>query len=132
MACSLQGGSTSSAITKLTSRLNFLKERRSQIANEIQSRDKVQCSQNLEKCQSLPDNPEKVRGLEGAVSSQKSEKLRKAESHSESRGKRSEAQHQHILDRGKSESHLSVDVDKGRVVDSSRSKPFPSPRKDNR
>ncbi|KAM5575448.1 rho GTPase-activating protein REN1 [Rosa sericea] len=133
-----EGVSTTSAITKLTSRLNFLKERRSQIASEIQSRDKVQSSQNLEKCQWLPDNPEKFRGLEGAVSSQKSEKLRKAESHSESRGKKSEAQQQHILDRGKSESHLSVDVDKGRVVDSSRSssssssKPFPSPRKDNR
>lgn len=120
----------------MTSRLNFLKERRSQIASEIQGRDKGQLSQSLEKSQSFPDNPEKVKGVEVSGSSQKAEKLRKAESHSENRVKKSEAQQQHILDRGKSESHLSITVDKGRVADSSSSssssKPFPSPRKDTR
>lgn len=113
MACGLQG---SRGITKLTSRLNFLKERRT-----TEGRDKVQ---------SVPDTLEK---------GQKLEKLRKAESHSDHRGKKSEAQQQHILDRGKSESHLSIEVDKGHVFDNSSnssfstSKPFPpSPRKDNR
>ncbi|XP_004301357.1 PREDICTED: uncharacterized protein LOC101306825 [Fragaria vesca subsp. vesca] len=113
---SKRGSEGSRGITKLTSRLNFLKERRT-----TEGRDKVQ---------SVPDTLEK---------GQKSEKLRKAESHSDHRGKKSEAQQQHILDRGKSESHLSIEVDKGHVFDNSSnssfstSKPFPpSPRKDNR
>uniref|UniRef100_A0A2N9FKR3 Rho-GAP domain-containing protein n=1 Tax=Fagus sylvatica TaxID=28930 RepID=A0A2N9FKR3_FAGSY len=45
--------STTSALSKLTTRLNFLKERRSQIANELQNMDKSRGSghvvQNLEK-----------------------------------------------------------------------------------
>ncbi|KAM1292778.1 hypothetical protein ACFX13_020084 [Malus domestica] len=110
------GSSTTSAITKLTSRLNFLKERRSQIANELQGRGPAQ---NLDKSQSLQ------------YTSEKPEKLRKAESHSERGGKRSESQQQqHSLDRGKSESHLSVTVEKGRVVESSKQKT--SPRTDAR
>ena len=44
--------STTSALTRLTTRLNFLKERRSQIANEIQNMDKGRGpDQNLEKSQ---------------------------------------------------------------------------------
>ncbi|KAH8508661.1 hypothetical protein H0E87_010703 [Populus deltoides] len=44
--------STTSALTRLTTRLNFLKERRSQIANEIQNMDKGRGpDQNLEKRQ---------------------------------------------------------------------------------
>uniref|UniRef100_A0A6M2F6Y8 Rho-GAP domain-containing protein n=1 Tax=Populus davidiana TaxID=266767 RepID=A0A6M2F6Y8_9ROSI len=60
--------STTSALTRLTSRLNFLKERRSQIANEIQNMDKGRGSdQNLEKSQGseIPSfqNLEKDKGL---------------------------------------------------------------------
>ncbi|KAJ4845925.1 hypothetical protein Tsubulata_008406 [Turnera subulata] len=39
-----EGVSTTSALTKLTTRLNFLKERRTQIANELQNLDKGQGS----------------------------------------------------------------------------------------
>ncbi|KAL6573250.1 hypothetical protein OROHE_001709 [Orobanche hederae] len=46
--------STTSALSKLTNRLNFLKERRSQIASELQNLDKGRSScqpvQNLEQC----------------------------------------------------------------------------------
>lgn len=65
--------STPSALSKLTTRLNFLKERRSQITNELQNMDKGRESglfvQNLEKGRggepgvSL-QNPEKVQGFE--------------------------------------------------------------------
>lgn len=60
--------STTSALTRLTSRLNFLKERRSQIANEIQNMDKGRGSdQNLEKSQGSEtpsfQNLEKDKGL---------------------------------------------------------------------
>ncbi|KAM1777569.1 hypothetical protein ACFX11_044225 [Malus domestica] len=115
------GNSTTSAITKLTSRLNLLKERRSQIANEIQGRGP---GQSLDKSQSLQYD-------KSYETSEKPEKLRKAESHSERGGKRSESQQQqHSLDRGKSESHLSVAVEKGRVVEGSKLKT--SPRTDSR
>lgn len=74
--------STTSALTKLTTRLNFLKERRSQIASELQSMDKgrgsgqnVEKGRSLEHLQSLPiietiQNPEKGRGLESCQSLQ--------------------------------------------------------------
>ncbi|KAJ6304692.1 hypothetical protein OIU78_020296 [Salix suchowensis] len=60
--------STTSALTRLTTRLNFLKERRSQIANEIQNLDKGRGSdQNLEKSQGSEilsfQNLEKDKGL---------------------------------------------------------------------
>ncbi|XP_030502800.2 rho GTPase-activating protein REN1 [Cannabis sativa] len=59
--------STTSALTKLTTRLNFLKERRSQIATELQNMDKGRVSsqtvQNPEKGRELPHNyPEKGQG----------------------------------------------------------------------
>ncbi|PQM33783.1 rho GTPase-activating protein REN1 isoform X1 [Prunus yedoensis var. nudiflora] len=117
-------GGTTSAITKLTSRLNFLKERRSQIANEIQGRGSGQPAQNLDKSQSIQYSDKSLETTE------KPEKLRKAESHSYAeRGRKSESQQQHSLDRGKSESHLSVSVEKGRIVES---KPFSTPRTDSR
>lgn len=146
--------STTSALTKLTTRLNFLKERRSQIANELQNMDRGRGScqpvQNLEKGrESLQEfqtlqNAEKGRetdcshlfqnldggevGSEGQ-SFQNPEKLRKSESHSlnyADRGKRSEGQNPHSLDRGKSESNLSLNVDEGRVVEGQQ--PFISPK----
>ncbi|XP_011014130.1 PREDICTED: rho GTPase-activating protein REN1-like isoform X2 [Populus euphratica] len=60
--------STTSALTRLTTRLNFLKERRSQIANEIQNMDKGRGpDQNLEKSRGseIPSfqNLEKDKGL---------------------------------------------------------------------
>ncbi|GAB4861342.1 hypothetical protein Ancab_036503 [Ancistrocladus abbreviatus] len=50
--------STTSALSKLTTRLNFLKERKNQIANELQNLDKTR-----ESTQS-PRNPDKGKGLE--------------------------------------------------------------------
>ncbi|KAJ6735663.1 RHO GTPASE-ACTIVATING PROTEIN 7 [Salix viminalis] len=72
--------STTSALTRLTTRLNFLKERRSQIANEIQNLDKGRGSdQNLEKSQGSEilsfQNLEKDKGLgKERAPPQKSEK----------------------------------------------------------
>ncbi|KAG6598741.1 Rho GTPase-activating protein REN1, partial [Cucurbita argyrosperma subsp. sororia] len=58
---------TSSALTKLTTRLNFLKERRSQIANELQNMDRGRVSgQSLE-------NTDKGRGAEAKRSVQNSD-----------------------------------------------------------
>lgn len=66
--CLLQGSNlTSSALTKLTTRLNFLKERRSQIANELQNMDRGRVSgQSLE-------NTDKGRGAEAKRSVQNSD-----------------------------------------------------------
>ncbi|GMN40114.1 hypothetical protein TIFTF001_009342 [Ficus carica] len=144
---------TTSALTKLTTRLNFLKERRSQIANELQNMDIgrgfSQTVQNLETGREFPQyadknqgsevqasqNPEKGRdadsgesfwNLDGGVgtegqSFQYPEKIRKVVSHSlnyADRGKRSDDQSIHGLDRGKSDSHLLPNVEKGRIVES--------------
>ncbi|EOY15420.1 Rho GTPase activation protein with PH domain, putative isoform 3 [Theobroma cacao] len=62
--------STSSALTKLTTRLNFLKERRSQIANEILGMEKGRGSG-----QAVP-NPDKGKGSEPIQSLQNPEKGR--------------------------------------------------------
>ncbi|XP_015886013.3 rho GTPase-activating protein REN1 isoform X1 [Ziziphus jujuba] len=140
--------STTSALTKLTTRLNFLKERRSQIANELQNLDKSrgQPVQNLEKSRDSTQNPDKFQGLEQNAergretdgvgsegqSFQNPEKLRKSESHSlnyADRGKRSEGQNQPSLDRGLSEGHISVNADKGQVVEG---QPYISPPKPSR
>lgn len=150
---------TSSALTKLTTRLNFLKERRSQIANELQNMDKgrgsSQILQNLETDRGFSQNAEKNQGSEVQASQdleksreadnfefqilnggagmegqsfQNPERLRKAESQSLNyvdRGKRSDVQNTHGLDRGKSESHMSLNVEKGRIVEA---QPFFSSR----
>lgn len=134
-------------------RLNFLKERRSQIANELQNMDigrgSSQTVQNLETGREFPQNADKNQGsevqasqnpekgsdadsgesfwnLDGGVgtegrSFQYPEKIRKAVSHSlnyADRGKRSDDQSIHGLDRGKSESHPLPNVEKGRIVES--------------
>ncbi|KAH7524768.1 hypothetical protein FEM48_Zijuj06G0154300 [Ziziphus jujuba var. spinosa] len=140
--------STTSALTKLTTRLNFLKERRSQIANELQNLDKNrgQPVQNLEKSRDSTQNPDKFQGLEQNAergretdgvgsegqSFQNPEKLRKSESHSlnyADRGKRSEGPNHPSLDRGLSEGHISVNADKGQVVEG---QPYISPPKPSR
>lgn len=151
--------STTSALSKLTTRLNFLKERRSQIASELQNMDKGRGSsqivqilekgreslQNPDKSQVLEvqaiQNPEKGReessdlfqnldrcmGME-SQSFQNPEKRKKAESQSlnyADRGKRPDGQNVHGVDRGKSENHVSLNVDKGRVIEG---QPFISSR----
>ncbi|XP_057975106.1 rho GTPase-activating protein REN1 isoform X2 [Malania oleifera] len=77
--------STTSALSKLTTRLNFLKERRTQIANELQNMDKGrgsgrgpsephQSHSNMDKCQGLECplnlNLEKGRGIDASHSLQ--------------------------------------------------------------
>ncbi|XP_010520759.1 PREDICTED: rho GTPase-activating protein REN1 isoform X2 [Tarenaya hassleriana] len=86
-------GSTTSALSKLTTRLNFLKERRSQIANELQNMDKGRGrsgspSQNSEKGASDTPKSSKEKDLEGSP---------------------------HVLDRGRSENSMSYPTgDRGR------------------
>ncbi|KAK4352333.1 hypothetical protein RND71_027851 [Anisodus tanguticus] len=63
---------TTSALSKLSNRLNFLKERRTQIANELQHLDKIQSDEpvkNNEKGKgSEPQHPDKVQASQGQTS----------------------------------------------------------------
>ncbi|XP_010521049.1 PREDICTED: rho GTPase-activating protein REN1-like [Tarenaya hassleriana] len=97
-------GSTTSALSKLTTRLNFLKERRSQIANELQNMDKARSSSSSSSHRQafVSDNPERTSNQESDVNRLPSP---------------------HVLDRGRSESSLSYsgDRDKGRGSGSSSS-----------
>ncbi|CAL5204615.1 unnamed protein product [Lathyrus oleraceus] len=130
-------GANTSALTKLTSRLNFLKVGRSQAVNELQNADRgresSQSSRNQDKGkgserhQPLPSprmNPEKGKVMENSKSLEKgsskgksqqsSEKFRKSDSQP---GYHSEGWDQHTayLERGRSEGHhQSFNVDKGR------------------
>lgn len=66
----------------------------------------------------LTQNRDRSTGSEGQAF-QNLERLRKAESQSVShsdKGKRSEVQNSVGLERGKSENHMSISIDKGRVV----------------
>ncbi|KAL6983148.1 hypothetical protein U1Q18_016543 [Sarracenia purpurea var. burkii] len=115
---------TSSAMSKLSNRLNFLKERRSQIANELQNLDKGRITgpssiQNLDKFHRIDGqsvyNSEKGSGLDGSQFLQNAEKLRTL---SDGRSPqnidkgRLEDQFAPNLERGKSESFPKVE--KGR------------------
>ncbi|CAL0327341.1 unnamed protein product [Lupinus luteus] len=116
--------STPSALTKLTSRLNFLKVRQS--SDKGRDRDSNYSLQNLEKGKGpetqYVSNPEKGRGLESShsgkckSSNQNSEKLRKSDSqpgyHSEGWNPN---QYPKQLERGRSEGHHQpYNIDKGR------------------
>ena len=93
----------------------------------------VQATQNPEKGREsdsydLFQNFDRGMGTEGQQF-QNPDRLRKAESHSlnyADRGKRSDVQNSHGLDRGKSDNHLSLNVGKGRVVEGDQ--PFNSSR----
>lgn len=125
-----------------------MKERRSQIANELQNMDigrgSSQTVQNLETGREFLQNADKNQGsevqasqnpekgrddLDGGVgtkgqSFQYSEKIRKAVSHSlnyADRAKRSDDQSIHGLDRGKSDGHLLPYVEKSQIVESQAS-----------
>ncbi|KAE9587099.1 putative Rho GTPase activation protein [Lupinus albus] len=115
--------STPSALTKLTSRLNFLKVRQS--SDKGRDRDSNYSAHNLEKGKGSEtqyvSNPEKGRGLESShsgkckSSNQNSEKLRKSDSqpgyHSEGWNPN---QYPKQLERGRSEGHHQpYNVDKG-------------------
>lgn len=147
-----QGGPnhTSSALTKLTTRLNFLKERRSQIANELQNMDRGLVSsqpfENLEKgrgpeaqrsLQNSDDtqgsdvksmrNPESGRVSSTLESIQDSEKRApgidggQARKADADKGTRTGGgQSQSILDRGRSESHMGINTEKSTGHDSNR------------
>ncbi|KAF5942660.1 hypothetical protein HYC85_020302 [Camellia sinensis] len=128
--------STSSALSKLTNRLNFLKERRNQIANELQNMDKGRSSkpsaqsnergrgsesrqsvQNLDSYQEVDGqsgyNSEKGLGLDSGQSLQKEgHHVENMEKHRKSDKGRSEGQSTPNLERGKSESF--PNADKGR------------------
>lgn len=111
--------STTSALTKLTSRLNFLKVRQSSDKGRDRDRDRdsSQSAHNQEKgkgseTQYVP-NPERGRGLDSSHSGKgKSDKLRKSDSQP---GYHSEGWNPKHLERGRSEGHhQSYNVDKGR------------------
>ncbi|XP_052190680.1 rho GTPase-activating protein REN1 isoform X2 [Diospyros lotus] len=71
-----EGANASSALSRLTNRLNFLKERRSQIANELQNMD-------LERNSGLSDQShEKSKGSESRQSGLNVDKLRPADGRS--------------------------------------------------
>lgn len=142
--CAPQGSNpTSFALTKLTTRLNFLKERRSQIANELmdksrgssQGSEPQQSLQNQEKSQAseIQSVPQSEKGMECESSQsiqnldkgigkegqsvQDSEKFRKSNiysTHTEDGGQRPETS---CLDRGKSEGHMSYESDKSQRLD---------------
>ncbi|RVW65640.1 Rho GTPase-activating protein REN1 [Vitis vinifera] len=77
---SLQGSnSTTSALSKLTTRLNFLKERRTQIANEIQNMDKGRSSSSSSSSNQAAQNPERGRGSEGRQPVQNMDKSQASE-----------------------------------------------------
>lgn len=120
--------STSSALSKLTNRLNFLKERRTQIANEIQNMDKSRSS-------GLPvQNPDRGKGSEARQSLQNTEKLQVLEGQSSEKNEILDSYHQSLpnfdgqsdlgrrpdahpnLDRGKSESFPPVDKGRSKVT----------------
>lgn len=134
---------TSFALTKLTTRLNFLKERRSQIANELmdksrgssQGSEPQQSLQNQEKSQASEIQPvpqsekggecessQSIQNLDKGIgkegqSVQDSEKFRKSNiysTHTEDGGQRPETS---CLDRGKSEGHMSYESDKSQRLD---------------
>ncbi|GKV33590.1 hypothetical protein SLEP1_g42080 [Rubroshorea leprosula] len=124
-----EGANSSSALTKLSNRLNFLKERRTQIATELQNMrlgqgrsekakgsEAHQSAQNPEKrgteTSQSSQNPDKGAGVEGQTL-QNSEKSWKVESRNPDGGRRLEDQHsQPALDRGRSESHGTYNADK--------------------
>lgn len=130
-----QQGANTSAFTKLTSRLNFLKVGRSQAVNELHNADRGRESSNSSRNQdkgkgserrgSDVTNPEKGRVMDNShslsekrssksKSHQNSEKLKKSDSQP---GYHSEGWDQHpaYLERGRSEGHhQSYNVDKGR------------------
>lgn len=148
--CILQGSNhTSSALTKLTTRLNFLKERRSQIANELQNMDRGRVSsqpfENLDKgrgleaqraLQNLDEtqgsdvqsmrNPETSRLANNLQSIQDSDKRAGTDNTSQPRkseadkGTRIVGQSQTTLDRGRSENHLIINTEKSTGQDSGR------------
>ncbi|XP_029126719.1 rho GTPase-activating protein REN1 isoform X3 [Cajanus cajan] len=128
--------STTSALTKLTSRLNFLKVGRSHVANELQNMDKgssrSEKGKGSERPQTLPSpnryggseaHSEKGKGSESVHISEKG--LSKGKSHQSSdKLKKSDSQPSHHtdtwnqqpkhLERGRSEGHQTYNVDKGR------------------
>ncbi|CAK9312995.1 unnamed protein product [Citrullus colocynthis] len=140
---------TSSALTKLTTRLNFLKERRSQIANELQNMDRGRVSsqpfENLDKGRGLEAqralqnsdetqgsdvqsmrNPETSRLANNLQSIQDSDKRAGTDNTSQPRkseadkGTRIVGQSQTTLDRGRSENHLIINTEKSTGQDSGR------------
>ncbi|KAL9396359.1 hypothetical protein Peur_010612 [Populus x canadensis] len=121
--------STTSALTRLTTRLNFLKERRSQIANELQNMNKGRGSDlKLEKGRGSEiysvQNLVKGKGLECLGEEegkplQNSEKSTTSDSQSLQDldgGQYSEDQHLRSLERGKSDGHVSYNAGRGKPL----------------
>ncbi|KAA8538167.1 hypothetical protein F0562_027775 [Nyssa sinensis] len=124
-----EGATTTSALSKLTTRLNFLKERRNQITNELQNMDKGRSSgqsvQNLERGKNLDKYPgsggqssEKGRGTDSYQSLQNPDKRLTAEGQlvqNMEKLRKSDGQSLQNLDKGTRSESLSVpNLDKGK------------------
>jgi len=112
--------STTSALTRLTTRLNFLKERRSQIANELQNMDKGRGSDlKLEKGRGSEiysvQNLEKGKGLE-CLGEEEGKPLQNSEKSTLDGGQYSEDEHLRSLERGKSDGHVSYNAGRGKPL----------------
>ncbi|KAL0322868.1 UNVERIFIED_CONTAM: Rho GTPase-activating protein REN1 [Sesamum angustifolium] len=95
--------STSSALSKLTHRLTFLKERRSQIATELQNLDKGRTSHPV-------PNPEQGRGLEHRQSGENLDKNQESKRQSSAKSQELEKNESRQNPNGQ----LAQNVDKGR------------------
>lgn len=122
--------STTSALTKLTTRLNFLKERRTQIANELQTMDKGRGSGQASRGQDKgrgsesQQNLDKSQGSELQSSSQ-SEKGREPDSSqslpNQEKGAGMEGQSMQNLEKSrKSNMHSTQNTDGGKSSEGSR------------
>lgn len=123
-----EGANATSALSKLSNRLNFLKERRGQMANDMQKGDK--CQGRSEKGrgseQNQPaQNPDKSRGSDAGQSTQNpdkgvvegqtvpsSEKSRKVESQIQNVGRFIDEPHPAAMERGRLEGHTMHNTDK--------------------
>ncbi|KAJ6405099.1 hypothetical protein OIU84_013135 [Salix udensis] len=108
--------STTSALTRLTTRLNFLKERRSQITNELQNMDKGRGSeiysvQNVEKGKGLDYLGEEGKPLQNSEKSTTSDRQSLQDLDG---GRNSEDQHLQGLERGKSDGNVSYNAGGGK------------------
>lgn len=119
-----EGANSTSALTKLTTRLNFLKERRTQIANELQGFDKGrgtgQPTQNMEKARALSEpRSNSGAGIEGHLL-ETPEKYRKLEinlGRSQEKGRRADSPTVQHLERGRSEVQPFKSAERGRSAE---------------
>lgn len=117
-----EGANTTSALSKLTNRLNFLKERRTQIANELQHLDKSQSDQPVK-------NNEKGKGSEH----HHPDKVQPSQSQTSEKNGADDGQSLEHPDRGtQQEVHPNLDKKSGSLPNSGKGRSFIHPRTNSR